>query len=220
MPSRPPCSARPSRSGCSKMTRRPAPRARACSRAFRSADSASPRISPDRCCFSPRAPRISTPGTSSMPMAATPRAKAVLRTAPIAVVGAGLMGHGIAQVFAQAGHLVHVHDPIPAVLASVHERIARNLRDLGEDLSALRRVMVYAELAPAVAEASVVFEAGPEDLSLKQQIFTQIEAAAPADALLASNTSVIPITAIMQNLQRGERALGTHWWNPPYLVPL
>ena len=143
-----------------------------------------------------------------------------MRTAPIAVVGAGLMGHGIAQVFAQAGHVVHVHDPIPAVLASVHERIAHNLRDLEQDLGALKRVMVYADLARAVAEASVVFEAGPEDLTLKQQIFAQIEAAAPTDALLASNTSVIPITAIMQHLKHGERALGTHWWNPPYLVPL
>jgi 3-hydroxybutyryl-CoA dehydrogenase len=136
------------------------------------------------------------------------------------VVGAGLMGHGIAQVFALMGHRVHVHDPVPAVLASVHERIARNLRDLEQDRSALGRVTTYAELAHAVAEAAVVFEAGPEDLALKQQIFAQIEAAAPADALLASNTSVIPITAIMQALQRGERALGTHWWNPPYLVPL
>jgi 3-hydroxybutyryl-CoA dehydrogenase len=155
-----------------------------------------------------------------MPTAATPRAEAPVRGGPIAVVGAGLMGHGIAQVFAQAGHVVHVHDPIPAVLASVHERIARNLRDLEQDLGALKRVKVYAELAHAVGDASVVFEAGPEDLTLKQQIFAQIEAGAPADALFASNTSVIPITAIMQHLMRGERALGTHWWNPPYLVPL
>jgi 3-hydroxybutyryl-CoA dehydrogenase len=65
-----------------------------------------------------------------------------------------------------------------------------------------------------------VFEAGPENLALKQQIFTSIEAAASPTAILASNTSVIPITQIMSGLKRAERALGTHWWNPPYLVPL
>ncbi len=65
-----------------------------------------------------------------------------------------------------------------------------------------------------------MFEAGPENLTLKQQIFASIEAAAPPTAILASNTSVIPITQIMSGLKRGGRALGTHWWNPPYLVPL
>jgi 3-hydroxybutyryl-CoA dehydrogenase len=76
------------------------------------------------------------------------------------------------------------------------------------------------ELAQAVAEAHVVFEAGPENLKIKQQLFAEIERAAPLSALLASNTSVIPITQIMAGLKHRERALGTHWWNPPYLVPL
>jgi 3-hydroxybutyryl-CoA dehydrogenase len=59
-----------------------------------------------------------------------------------------------------------------------------------------------------------------EDLPLKQKLFREIESAARPDAILASNTSVIPITAIMQGLRDRSRALGTHWWNPPYLVPL
>jgi 3-hydroxybutyryl-CoA dehydrogenase len=63
-------------------------------------------------------------------------------------------------------------------------------------------------------------EAAVEDLPVKQRLFAEIEEAAPAHAILASNTSVIPITAIMQGLRDRSRALGTHWWNPPYLVPL
>jgi 3-hydroxybutyryl-CoA dehydrogenase len=142
-------------------------------------------------------------------------------TSPIiSIVGGGLMGHGIAQVFACAGHPVRVYDPAPATLATLHERIRRNLSDLGRDVSAAARVTAHAVLAEALAGAAVVFEAGPENLALKQQIFASIEAAASPAALLASNTSVIPITAIMSRLERAERALGTHWWNPPFLVPL
>jgi 3-hydroxybutyryl-CoA dehydrogenase len=65
-----------------------------------------------------------------------------------------------------------------------------------------------------------VIEAAPEDLTLKQRIFDDIENATPADAILASNTSVIPIGQIMAKVRCKQRALGTHWWNPPYLVPL
>src|SRR5262249_59906578 len=59
-----------------------------------------------------------------------------------------------------------------------------------------------------------------EDLPLKQQLFVEIERHVRPDTILASNTSVIPITSIMQGLRDRSRALGTHWWNPPYLVPL
>jgi len=138
----------------------------------------------------------------------------------IAVIGGGLMGHGIAQVFAVAGHPVRVFDASAATLATVTERVRRNLVDLGKDPGAAARVSCHATLAEAVTGAAAVFEAGPENLAIKQQLFVDIEAAAPADALLASNTSVIPITQIMSGLRTGERALGTHWWNPPYMVPL
>jgi 3-hydroxybutyryl-CoA dehydrogenase len=138
----------------------------------------------------------------------------------IALVGGGLMGHGIAQVFARAGHSVRVYDPAPAILATLRERITKNLCDLGQNPVAAEKVTGHASLAEAVAGAAAVFEAGPEDLSLKQDIFARIEAAASPTAILASNTSVIPITHIMSRLKRGERALGTHWWNPPFLIPL
>jgi 3-hydroxybutyryl-CoA dehydrogenase len=140
--------------------------------------------------------------------------------ARIAVIGAGLMGHGIAQVFALAGHDVTIHDAIAASLATVKSRIAANLRDLGDDESAVARVHPSADLAAAVREADYVVEAAPEDLSLKQKLFADVEPLVRTDTILASNTSVIPITQIMGGLKHRDRALGTHWWNPPYLVPL
>lgn len=138
----------------------------------------------------------------------------------ISVVGAGLMGHGIAQVFMQAGHLVRVYDPNYTALESLRERIERNLSDLGQDTAPAQRAYPVEDLAECVAGADVVFEAGPEDLAFKQKLFLQLELMAPSHAILASNTSVIPITAIMRDMTTGNRALGTHWWNPPYLVPL
>jgi 3-hydroxybutyryl-CoA dehydrogenase len=140
--------------------------------------------------------------------------------ARIAVVGAGLMGHGIAQVFALAGHAVTITDSFTGNLDTVKARIAANLRDLGDDESAVKRVRPIADLADAVRDADYVVEAISEDLLLKQKLFAEVEKHVRPDTILASNTSVIPITAIMQGLHERSRALGTHWWNPPYLVPL
>jgi 3-hydroxybutyryl-CoA dehydrogenase len=142
------------------------------------------------------------------------------KEARIAVIGAGLMGHGIAQVFALAGHAVRIHDSIPANLESAKARILANLEDLGDDQSAVERVHPAPRIVDAVRDADFVVEAVSEDLPLKQRIFSEIEQHAPAAAILASNTSVIPITSIMAVLRDRTRALGTHWWNPPYLVPL
>jgi 3-hydroxybutyryl-CoA dehydrogenase len=140
--------------------------------------------------------------------------------ARIAVIGAGLMGHGLAQVFALAGHPVAIYDAVEASLRTVKERITTNLRDLGDDVKAVERVYPTGDLADAVREADYVVEAAPEDLPLKQALFAEIEQHVRPDTILASNTSVIPITKIMQGLRDRTRALGTHWWNPPYLVPL
>jgi 3-hydroxybutyryl-CoA dehydrogenase len=140
--------------------------------------------------------------------------------ARIAVVGAGLMGHGIAQVFALAGHEVTITDALAVSLDTVKSRIITNLRDLGDDVRAVERVQPVADLAEAVKGADYVVEAVSEDLPLKQKLFAEIERHVRPDTILASNTSVIPITAIMSGLAQRERALGTHWWNPPYLVPL
>ena len=140
--------------------------------------------------------------------------------ARIAVIGAGLMGHGIAQVFALAGYEVAIYDPVMASLDSAKARILTNLKDLGDDQSAVERVQPTPDLPAAVREADYVVEAVLEDLPLKQKLFVEIEQHVRPQAILASNTSVIPITKIMEGLRDRSRALGTHWWNPPYLVPL
>jgi len=138
----------------------------------------------------------------------------------IAIVGGGLMSHGIAQVFASAGFPVRITDPVPEVRAKVLARIESNVEELGGDLAALARIEVVDDLAACVAGADLVVEAGPEDLGLKQALFADVERSAPAETILATNTSVIPIGRVMDRVRRKERALGTHWWNPPYLVPL
>ena len=141
-------------------------------------------------------------------------------TLRIALVGAGLMGAGLATVFARGGHHVLITDPMPQTLATVRERIGRIVVSLGDTEEIPGRVTPVAGLADAVADVDLVVEAAPEKLELKQRLFVDIEAAARPDAILASNTSVIPISKIMAGVKRKGRALGTHWWNPPYLVPL
>jgi 3-hydroxybutyryl-CoA dehydrogenase len=138
----------------------------------------------------------------------------------VAVLGGGLMGHGIAQVFAASGHDVRVHDPDAAVLASVPERVAANLTALGRSPAPAERIALCDTLADAVADAEWVFEAAPERIEVKRAVFAELEACAPAGAILATNTSVIPVGRIAAGLSTAGRVVGTHWWNPPYLVPL
>ena len=142
----------------------------------------------------------------------------------IAVLGAGLMGHGIALTFARAGHAVTVYDAYQTGLDALNDRISASLAAMGvpqdEADQALARVQPQADLGLAVKDAAIVFEAAPEKPDLKRALFREVEAAAPATAILASNTSVIPITTIMSDLETRSRALGTHWWNPPHMIPL
>lgn len=138
----------------------------------------------------------------------------------IGIVGAGLMGHGIAQVFARAGHRVKVFDAVPAALASLRARIAANLAALDEPVDCVDLVTGHGDLADAVGDADLVVEAAPEKLDVKRALFAELVRLAPRRALIASNTSVIPIGEIVAGLPGRERLLGTHWWNPPFLVPL
>jgi len=141
----------------------------------------------------------------------------------IAVVGAGLMGHGIAQAFATAGHNVKLVDAHKETLKAAPGRIAASLAELGiEPGPVLDRIELSGSLKDAVSGADVVMEAASEKLELKRAIFREAAEAAPADALLASNTSSIPITEIGRELpERARRRLaGVHWWFPPVLIPL
>ena len=104
------------------------------------------------------------------------------------------MGHGIAQVFALAGHEVTITDALAVSLDTVKSRISTNLRDLGDDPRTVERVRPIADLAEAVKGSDYVVEAVSEDLSLKQKLFAEIELHVRPNTILASNTSDIPIT--------------------------
>jgi len=144
----------------------------------------------------------------------------MIRPRSIAIVGGGLMGAGIAQVFAVAGHSVSVFEPAPDIRATVRSRIAETLRLYGLDASVADAIAVTGDFAQAVERADYVTEAAPEKLELKQKIFADLVKTCPAGTILASNTSVIPIHRIAAGLPTPGRIVGTHWWNPAGLIPL
>ena len=142
---------------------------------------------------------------------------AVAALPDVAIVGAGLMGHGIAQVFALAGSSVRIWDPSPESLAAVPARIRSHLDALG--IQTVPEVTLSATLADCVRGADLVIEAVPEVLAIKQDLMRQLDELAPG-AIVATNTSVLRITAIAAGSSAPERIVGAHWWNPPYLIPV
>lgn len=138
----------------------------------------------------------------------------------MAIIGAGLMGHGIAQIFASAGHPVAVYDPSEAALATVHGNVRRILALLEDDPGKADAISLHASLEAALDGAHVVIEAAPEKLALKQDIFRDLDEMTPGNVILASNTSAIPITDIASKARDRSRILGAHFWNPPHFVPL
>ena len=148
--------------------------------------------------------------------------------ARIAVIGAGLMGSGIAQVFAAAGHQVVLQDAYTEALERAPRVIRSNLNFLADSglcsagavEEAVGRVSTTADLAEAASGAAFVVECVFENLELKQQVFEELDRVCPPGTILCSNTSVMSITEIASKSVRRERILGTHWWNPPFLIPL
>jgi 3-hydroxybutyryl-CoA dehydrogenase len=138
----------------------------------------------------------------------------------IAVIGAGLMGHGIAYLFAAGGYDVRVQDPASGALEKLPLRIGDICDLLGTDRAAAERVSTGQSIEWAAGGAGIVIEAAPEKLALKQAIFADLERLAPPGAILASNTSALPITRIAAGLKNKDRVLGAHFWNAPHLVPL
>jgi 3-hydroxybutyryl-CoA dehydrogenase len=138
----------------------------------------------------------------------------------IGVVGAGLMGHGIAYLLAAAGHSVGIYDPSAEWRTSLPGRLKSARELLDDDPALLGRISAHAAMAPAMQDAGFVFEAAPEKLALKQEIFAELEGLTAPTTILASNSSAIPTTAIGAKLKHRERVVGTHFWNPPHLVPL
>ena len=138
----------------------------------------------------------------------------------IGVIGGGLMGHGIAYLFAAAGHPVGLFEPSAEIRASLPKRLQALVDLFGDDAALLKRIETHDAMAPAMKDTSFVFEAAPEKLPLKQQIFAALEEVVAPDTILASNSSAIPSTEIGKHLKHRERVVGTHFWNPPHLVPL
>ena len=143
-----------------------------------------------------------------------------MSTYSIGVIGGGLMGHGIAYLLAAAGHETRIYEPSAEVRGSLLARLGSIVQLLGDDRPVLDRISAHHRLAPAVRDVKFVFEAAPEKLPLKQQIFADLENAVAPDTILASNSSAIPTTEIARKLKVRERVVGTHFWNPPHLVPL
>ena len=146
----------------------------------------------------------------------------------IAVIGAGLMGHGIAQEFASAGYHVLMHDVTDEQLQTARTQIEANLNVFAENAiiekdnvsSALQRIQTSTELATVAENADFVIEAVTENLPLKQQIFEELDAICPPHTILASNTTALMPSQIGVNAKRKDQILNTHYFNPPYLIPL
>lgn len=138
----------------------------------------------------------------------------------IVIIGSGLMGCGIAQVFATRNIQAVICDPIAESRATALDRIRTTLQIQGLDDSSLEYVRVASSFRKEVADADFVIEAAPEKLPLKQLIFAELLELAAPHCILASNTSVIPIRDIAAGLEHADRIIGCHWWNPPYLLPL
>jgi 3-hydroxybutyryl-CoA dehydrogenase len=144
----------------------------------------------------------------------------------VAVLGAGIMGHGIAQVFASAGHTVHLYDSNTAALDNAMERIASNMRPFVElglmDEASSRRCMegiqVCHELSHACDGCDLVIEAVVEDLEIKQNLFDAVEKLVASSTVLCSNTSALSITELASKLDSPDRMVGTHFWNPPHVL--
>jgi len=145
----------------------------------------------------------------------------------VGIVGAGLMGHGIAQVFALKGFRVKLFDNDPRVVASAPERIRNNLRtplEMGlvkplEIEDCLRRLQSCMDMAEVCSGVDLIIEAVSENLALKKAVFADLERLATPETIFCSNTSGISIGKIAENLRHKERVVGTHFWNPPHLVP-
>jgi 3-hydroxybutyryl-CoA dehydrogenase len=144
----------------------------------------------------------------------------------VGVLGAGTMGHGIAQVSAMAGnHVVLrdieeelVADGRAAIESNLREAVDRGILDREQLEGTLNRIDTTTDLASAVEDADLVIEAVPEDMELKQDTFDEVERHAPGDAVLGTNTSSLSVTEIASVLDRPERAIGLHFFNPVHIM--
>lgn len=146
----------------------------------------------------------------------------------VAVIGAGTMGRGIAQAAAAAGRAAVLYDVDPdraraarsAIEATLEKGIARAKVTEQERAGTLERLRVESDLGEAVVDADLVVEAIPEILQAKTELFAELDARSPDGAILASNTSSLPIARLAEATTRGDRVLGLHFFNPVHAMRL
>ena len=148
----------------------------------------------------------------------------------IAVVGAGTMGHGVAETFAMNGYPVHLFDVSAEARGRVKGVIEQELGFLAENDAlpcgsveeALDRITIYDDLREAVKDADYVIESAPEDLALKQALFQELDSCCKPECILASNTSTLPLKDMMEKVsaERRARMMVCHWYNPPHIMPI
>ena len=146
----------------------------------------------------------------------------------VSVIGLGTMGHGIVQTFALAGYQVKAFDENSQAVLQLHQRIAANVATM-QDLGVIDQVNIDALLSriqccttesEVLIDSQFITEAIAEDLQMKQEFFARCEELVAPDTLLASNTSSFPMTEIASQLEYPERAINTHWFNPPHVIPV
>jgi 3-hydroxybutyryl-CoA dehydrogenase len=146
----------------------------------------------------------------------------------VALLGAGMVGHGLALHFARAGYQVSLYSRTQQTLDKAVEGVEANLPALLEGQPNVEdeirkitsRIKTTRNMDEAVAGAAIAIESVAEDLKVKQDLFTELDQMCPRGVILATNTSVISITAIAAKAKNRDRIVGTHFWFPPYLIPL
>jgi 3-hydroxybutyryl-CoA dehydrogenase len=146
----------------------------------------------------------------------------------VGVIGAGIMGHGIAQAFALGGYEVTLNDLTEDLLNKAVQKIRYNLNtfiEFGmttpEDAeSALSRIKTNMTLKGATSESDVVVEALPEVIDLKKRVVKELDETCPSHTIIASNTSGLSLTEMVSDIKRRDQAIIAHWFNPPHIIPV
>jgi enoyl-CoA hydratase/3-hydroxyacyl-CoA dehydrogenase len=145
-----------------------------------------------------------------------------------AVIGAGSMGHGIAQLLIMTGTEVNLVDINDEILAKARQKIGWSIDKFVEKRTvnradgdaAMARLHTSTNINEALRDADLVVEAAPENLEMKKKLFAEIEKAAPKNAILGSNTSTLSITELGKVTSRPDKVVGLHFFNPPQMMPL
>jgi len=150
------------------------------------------------------------------------------RIKKVAVIGSGIMGHGIGQTFALGGYEVTLNDISEELLTKAFFQIRKNLDTFIEfgittsdaATEALSRIKPATDLKKAVEDSDFVVEALPESMDLKKRIFKEMDQFSPPHAIIASNTSGLSLTEMASGIKRQAQVVIAHWWNPPHIIPV